>query len=65
MEKDKPLKGKGTYSLDGRYLYYIVENEGEKAMLETRFPGVILCCDKQKSVRHSGERSCCKDNKAT
>ena len=46
--EDKRLKGKGTYGLDGRFFYYVVEKEGEKKLLETRFPRLILCCNREK-----------------
>mmetsp|Transcript_23235 Transcript_23235/g.32454 ORF Transcript_23235/g.32454 Transcript_23235/m.32454 type:complete len:285 (-) Transcript_23235:46-900(-) len=43
--KDRRLKGKGTYGMDARYFYFVVKTKKEKEALICEFPDNIMHCD--------------------
>ena len=47
--KDIRLKGKGTYGMDSRYFYMVVEMQGDLESLSSQhFPGQVILCDRSK-----------------
>ena len=56
MEQDVKLKGKGTYGLDGRYFFYVVETKEQQITLEKDHPGEILLCDRSKILDTKGKK---------
>ena len=56
MEQDVKLKGKGTYGLDGRYFFYVVETKEQQITLEKEHPGEILLCDRSMILDTKGKK---------
>ena len=46
--QDVRLKGKGTYGMDGRYFYMVVETQNDLEALSQHFPGQVILCNRKK-----------------
>ena len=55
--KDRRLKGKGTYGMDARYFYFVVETKEEKEALICEFPDNIIHCDRTNILDTKGGKA--------
>ena len=55
--KDRRLKGKGTYGMDPRYFYFVVEPKEEKEALICEFPDNIIHCDRTNILDTKGGKA--------